>query len=148
MALSVWLLARARAYILAVASKVERPDVAVKLDISALQLHPAEIAWLCEVPQEYSCSMPLEGRWIAYEDRGTIIYYRGNLSKAARYTMHLCRPDVHVRRKDLDSAFATICDDRGRPLTRNTIYFYDLSKPGDHRNSIEFMVPGEFDMLV
>lgn len=148
MALSVWLLARARAYILAVASKLEGPDVAVKLDISALQLHRAEIAWLCEVPQEYSCSMPLEGRWIAYEHGGTITYYRCDLSKAARYTMHLCRPHVHVRRMDLDSAFATICDDRGRPLTRNTLYFSDLTNPGDHRNSIEFMAPGEFDVLI
>lgn len=147
MVLSVWLLARARAYILAVASKLG-PDVAVKLNVSALKLRGADFAWLCEVPQEYSCSMPLEGRWIAYADCGTVTYYRGDLSKAVRYSMHVCRPKVHIRRLPLESAFAAICDDRGRPLTRNTLYFWDITSPGDARNSIEYMGPGGFDVIL
>jgi hypothetical protein len=90
MAVTTWLLARARAYILAVASKLEQ-DVAISLDVSSLHADAASLAWLREVPAEYSSSMPISGRWLAYCDQEVITYYRGSLADATMYSMHICK---------------------------------------------------------
>jgi hypothetical protein len=118
----------------------------VTLDVSALKLTPADQAWLCEISNEYSSSMPIKGRWLAYIHGGIITYYRGDLSIAERYSMHLCQPHIHVRRLPNDSAFAAICNDRGTPVTRNTLYFWDLDNPT--KTSVEFMAPGGLHMLI
>jgi hypothetical protein len=88
--------------------------------------------------------MPIEGSWTAYVDAGIITYYKGDLAKAKRFSMHLCRPYMHILRlSKLYSAFAVICDEGGR----NTLYFWDLDNPGDARSSLERMAPGGLDVF-
>jgi hypothetical protein len=147
MTVTTWLLARARAYILAVASKLEQ-DVAISLDVSSLHVDAASLAWLREVPAEYSSSMPINGRWLAYCDQDVITYYRGSLAEATIYSMHIYKPCNHLGRLDKESAYAVLCDQNGTPVTRSTLYFWNLEDPGDRRNSIKFMGPGGLEMLV
>lgn len=147
MGLSAWLLARLRSYLLAVASSIQSPNIAVTLDISAQDLSPAEGAWLLEVPQGYACAFPIEGRWAAYRDGNIITYYRGDLAKAELYSMHLCQPRLRTIRSK-NGAFAILCNGAGEPVTRTTLYLWELRDPTDRRNSVEIMPLGALEWLM
>lgn len=90
--------------------------------------------------------MWIEGYWIAFVDNGIITYYKGDLARAKRFEMRLCRPAVHVRRLETDSAFAVLCEERGKPVTRHTLYFWNLLNPQEA--SLETMQPGGLDVLL
>lgn len=108
-----WVLARARAYSLAILSNRAIEDVACCVDVSRLQLSAASMAWLREVPQSYVCCMPLSHGWTSFESNGVITYYRGNLASAERFTMHLLRPAIHHYLRNEESAFVVLQDCEG-----------------------------------
>lgn len=129
-----WLLSRTRAYLLAVASTLSSPNVAVTLNISHLALNAASIAWLCEIPNQFVCAMPIKPDWISFVEGGIITYFRGDLSRAETYSMCLFKM---LRPKSC--AYATLCDRQGGPLKDtglNGFIFWDIDNPVDSRNQL------------
>lgn len=124
-----WVLARARAYSLAVLSSKGYKDAALCLDVSKLRLSAASMAWLREVPQSYVCCIPVSCGWTSFEINGVITYYRGNLATAEHFTMHLLRPAIHHYLRHEESAFVVLQDCKGAPLSGNILYFLNLEKP-------------------
>ena len=121
-------------------------DVAVTLDVSRLGLSAASMAWLCEVPHRHVCCMPITGYWTSYVDKGVITYYRGDLSRASRYSMHLLRPPVHNYLQETESAFAVLLDGDGNPVSCNTLYFLDLDDETEQKSVVAYMGPGAVGM--
>jgi hypothetical protein len=139
-------LAKTRAYILATISSKGVEDVAVTLDVSRLGLSAASMAWLCEVPHRHVCCMPITGYWTSYMDKGVITYYRGDLSRALRYSMHLLRPPVHDYLQETESAFAVLLDGDGISVSCNTLYFSDLDDETEQKSVVTYMGPGAVGM--
>ena len=140
-----WVLATARAYLLACLSSSRFEDIAVTLDVSRLGLGPSDIAWLREVPQEHVCCMPIRGGWSTFVDDHRITYYRGDLSRADRYSMHLMRPHVHHYLLPTESAFAVLLDGKGSVYSKNTLYFLDLND-GRLETTVAYIGPDVNDM--
>lgn len=137
-----WILARARSYSLASLSSRGGEDVAVTLDVSLLSLTPSSMAWLCDIPHMYVCCMPITGYWTSYVDNGVITYYKGDLSSAKRYSLHLLRPQVHNYCQETESVFAVLLDDTGTPDSLNTLYFLDIENENELKTEISYMGPG------
>jgi hypothetical protein len=134
-----WLLARARAYLLATVSRsLELHDVAITLDVSRLKLPPSSMAWMSEIPTRYLCSMPIYGYWIAYVNDGCITYYKGDLANAHRYHMHLVRhPVPHLTAGE--RTFAVLVDAKGQLFSKHTLYFTDISNEHELSAAISFV---------
>lgn len=105
------------------------------------------MAWLCEIPQEYVCCMPITGNWTSYVDNQIITYYKGNFSLAKKYTMSLLRPLVHYYLQETDSAFAVLLDSDGVPYSLKTLYFLDIHK-AELKTVVAYMGPEAAGMTV
>ncbi|GAQ91405.1 hypothetical protein KFL_007780120 [Klebsormidium nitens] len=81
-----WVLSKARSYALAVCSFREPKDVMITLDTWGWELLSRNIAWLCEIPSEHVCSMPVKGEWRCYVHEGALNYYRDSVSHARNDT--------------------------------------------------------------
>lgn len=115
----------------------------ITLDMSHKRLHPRNVAWLREIPSEHVCSLPIIGEWRCYMQDSKIVYYKGDLAKAARYDLHLLSTPGCVRGATRWSAFCLIRDSEGRPLMPNTLHFEDVRDQHELKTRIAAMPPLE-----
>lgn len=117
---SVWLLAKAREYLLR-SFTYQNTHIQVRLDVQNIDRMGK--AWLFEsdsLAHEFSSSL----------EEDTILYSCGPREHSAtRYTIRIIQPHKHNYGQKTADAFAVLIDEEGHCRSMNTLYFWDIQNP-------------------